>query len=169
MILDLIKTVVKNALHQATEEWAQDIGLPEKQLLHLRQHRVTQSEEALRRIHEQLAQRRSTNGTQLVVGNEQRDGHQPTATDRDADLSSHDQQSDVQRNSSTEPAAGDSEIAQTTESDDFFRWVDEQRQANQTWADIALTATQNGHTLSENALRLRYRRWCEKQANQSEA
>jgi len=42
---------------------------------------------------------------------------------------------------------------------EFMKWVHQQREGQVAWAEVARLASAAGHDVSEDALRMRYRRW----------
>lgn len=133
MILNLLKRVVKATLHQATEEWLLETGVPGEVIDELRAHREALAAQAVARA-DSLAARR---------------------------LDVEDQEALDEVPALPEPAAA--RVAQPVGEDaDLMEWVHRQRQANVGWAEIARDACRKGCQGSEDALRSRYKRWREK-------
>jgi len=140
MILNLLKRAVKIVLHDAVEEWAFETGLPQK---------VIQEMRAQRQAHAAQAETRA-----------------------DALAASNLNIEDEDEEALPAPVLLMPSAAQTTtplrcpilstDETDLLAWVHQQRQEEIPWAEIARAANENGHDVSEEALRTRYRRWREK-------
>lgn len=135
MFLSLLKRAVKGALHDAVEQWALECGLPRKMVEELRARRVT--------ILDQADDRAA-----LALGVEDDMEQRPALPMPSAAHITTDDNDDKC------PPPGD-ELA-------LLHRVHRRREHQVGWADIAEIASNAGHDASEDALRMRYRRWREK-------
>ncbi len=148
MLLTLLKRAVKVALHQATEEWAAECSVPDALIQDMRKKRLALAAQADARA----------------------DARAALALDVEEDCSP-----DGMDAAPLQPALPMPSAAQMTtpcppsESDEsvLMAWVHLQRRGHVPWAEVLKLVVQAGHHLTEDALRMRYRRWREK-ANQGE-
>jgi hypothetical protein len=136
MFLTLLKRTVKATLHDAVEEWALESGLPLAVVQEMRAQRLALAaqSEAMANAHAALA---------LNIEEEE-------------DLPA------LPMPSASPTTKTDEECPPPGDESALLRWVHCQREQQLAWADIAQLAAGAGHDLGEAALRMRYRRWREK-------
>jgi hypothetical protein len=134
MLLNLLKRVVKATLHQATDEWLLETGLPKEMIDELRLQRQERADLVVAQV-DALAARR------LDVEDEQEALSTLPAL----------------------PISSAMQLTQASDGEcDLMDQVHQQRQANVGWAEITQGAARKGFQISEDALRTRYRRWRKK-------
>ena len=143
MFLTLLKRAVKAALHDAVEEWAREAGLPRTVVEEMRSQRLALAARAEAAADAQAA---------LALGVE--DDVQGDAVEHPALPMPSAARATTAEPGDGCPAPGDDEA--------LLRWVHSQRERQVAWADIAQSAAGAGHDVGEDALRMRYRRWREK-------
>lgn len=173
MFLTLLKRAVKSALHQAVEEWSLECGLSRTVVEEMRAHRqalAAQAEadaaraDARAALALNVADEDEMRPTVLLMPSaarittaDIREGCLPPLEDQEESPSSLNTQEDAalqQDSKDACPPSGDEIL--------LLQWVHRQRDQEIGWADIAQQAASAGHTLSEDALRMRHRRWLEK-------
>ena len=153
MFLTLLKRVVKSALHQAVEEWSLECGLPRTVVEEMRAHRQALAAQA------EADAARADARAAMALGVEDDEARMSTvllmpSAARITTTSIEDGCSSPVDRQDACPPPGDETL--------LLQWVHRQREQEATWADIAQKAASAGHTISEDALRMRHRRWVEK-------
>jgi hypothetical protein len=146
MLLTLLRRVVKGALHDAVEEWALETGLPLAVVQELRRQRQI------------LAAQIEADADNRAAG--ALDVEDEEANDSTPALPMHSVARMTVSDVCPSPAAGDGAL---------MSWVRRQREQSVSWAEIAQQTNAVGHATSEDALRMRLRRWKEKQGENGEA
>jgi hypothetical protein len=143
MFLSLLKRTVKNALHSGPEEWSLESGLPRKVVKEMRAQRLARAAQAATEADDEAARALEVEDEDNVI-----DGQavppvltMPSA----ARLTGPD--------ACPRPDLGDEAL---------MEWVHNQREAKTTWAEIARLANEAGHSVTEDALRMRHGRWRDK-------
>ncbi len=138
MFLTLLKRVVKMALYDAVEEWSLECGAPRTMVEEMRNQRLASIAQS---------EAKSDARAALALGVED-DTEEPLA---------------LPMPSAARVTTGDgNDYPPTGDESELLRWVHQQRQRQTNWADISRMAASVGHDASEDALRMRYRRWREK-------
>jgi hypothetical protein len=145
MLLGLIKRALKAALHQATEEWLLEIGLPAQEVAEMRARRLAHAERA-----QDLADDKAA--TRLGLDEEDAPAEPPALPMPAAARI-------------TGPAACPHPDAGE---DALMAWVHTQREQSVSWAEITKQANEAGHSISEDALRGRHRRFKDKAGQPAE-
>lgn len=160
MFLAMIKRAVKATLHDASAEWAIEIGVPRAAVVQQRASRL-----ALDAAARDLADDRAA--AALGVGDDLHDATQ--AVLQLLTSSADDVTSGPEQSAPPGLPAVQSSGTQTCDDAALMAWVEEQRQAEMPWAGIACLLAAQGHAFTEEALRSRHRRWRDKnaQANQT--
>ena len=140
MLFALLKRAVKVALHEATEEWALEAGLPATLVQEARARRLALAEREAARADARAA---------ASLGVED-DGPPPALP------------APAAARLTAAPATGAGGQADGPDDEGLMAWVHQQRQAQVSWPDIARLAAGRGSALSEEALRGRHRRWLQK-------
>jgi hypothetical protein len=141
MFLTLLKRALKGALHDAVDEWAFETGLPEAVIQEMRAQR-----ERLAAQMEAQADRRAA----LALGvddDEEEDAPRPLA---------------LPMPSAARITCPDSCPAPDAGEECLLGWVHGQREKNVSWAEVGHRASEAGHAIGDDTLRMRYRRWKEK-------
>lgn len=144
MFLTLLKRAVKAALHDAVDEWALESGLPRTVVEEARAKRLALTVEADARADAAAA-------TALGVDDDDLHHHDVVHTALPMPSAARMTAPDVV---DVCPAPGD-ELS-------LVIWIHRQRASEVGWSEIAKLAADAGHTLNEEALRSRHRRWREK-------
>lgn len=148
MFLQLIKNALKNALHEATEEWAEEVGLPAAEVDQYRSRRL-----GLSRRYEDRAD--ALAAAELGVEDEETPDAVPMLSA--ARLTT----GPIEEQTSTDEIRPEAE-AQEPDDEGLMEWVRQQREAQVSWTEVARLAAEQGHSVGEEALRCRYRRWTQK-------
>lgn len=141
MLLTLIKRAVKGALHDAVEEWAFETGLPQTVIQQMRQKRQA--------IAARMEAQADDRAVRALGVEEEDDADKPLA---------------LPMPSAARITAPDVCPTPDAGEDALLAWVHGRREANAPWAEVARLANEAGHAVAEDALRMRYRRWKEKLA-----
>lgn len=139
MLLTLLKRAVKAALHDATEQWALECGLPRELVEAMRAQRLARAAQA-----DATADARAA----LALGVEDDEEERPALSMPSAARVSTTDSGDCC------PPPGDES--------GLWNWIQQQRERRVGWADIAQALAAAGHDTNESAVRGRYRRWREK-------
>lgn len=147
MILELIKRAVKDALHEATEEWSEEFGLPHEVVVEMRTRRLALAEQ-------RDAQADALAAADLDVEDEELPHALPVRSA--ARLTAAPELEQVEEGEQSET------VSEDADDETLMEWVRQQREAQVSWADVTRLAAEQGHTLTEQALHSRYRRWVQK-------
>jgi hypothetical protein len=142
MFLSILKRAVKNALHSAVEEWALECGLPRKLIKEMHAQRLALAAQA-----DALADQEAA----CALGVEDEDDVIEVSTPPFLTMPS------AARLTSPDACPGPDQG-----DDALMEWVQQQREARTTWAEVAHLANEAGHSVTEDALRMRHGRWKER-------
>jgi hypothetical protein len=142
MLLTMLKRAVKGALHDAVEEWAFETGLPQTiiQGMRAQRERLAAQAEAAADSHAARA---------LGVDDDEEEADKPLALPMPA---------------AARITGPDVCPAPDSGEENLLWWVHRQREQNVSWAEVGRLANEAGHAIADDALRMRYRRWKEKVA-----
>jgi hypothetical protein len=139
MFLTLLKRAVKAALHDAVEEWSLECGLPRAVVEEMRAQRQILAAQA-----EATADARAA----VALGVEEEDEERPALP-----MLSVARVTTVDAEDNCPPPGDESAL---------LHWVHRQRERQVGWADIIKAVEGVGYLFNTDALRMRYRRWREK-------
>lgn len=158
MFLAMIKRALKATLHEGTEEWAVEIGIPRASVVQQRTNRLALDAEARDRADDRAA-------AALGIEDDLADATQTVLRLLASGVTEEASGPDAP------PALPAVETNGTPPLDDaeLMTWIEQKRQGQVPWTDIARLVAEQGHPLTEDALRSRHRRWRDKnaQANQT--